>query len=219
VNRILIAAPGARPSSLVEQSLRVSSYPTEVVHDRAAATTRIREEAFDLFILDLEAHEDDWASTLRDMRAADPRLPIMLVAPRNGPGEKISILEREADESVTRPFGIEELLARVHARLRKPPRRRQRFLRTGAIALDLDTGRAERAGRPVELTAREASVLEVLMRHPHEVMSRERLLSQVWGYDYDPGSNVVAVYVGYLRTKLGEQTVETVRGVGYRLRA
>jgi DNA-binding response OmpR family regulator len=218
VNRILIAAPGTRPSSLVEQSLRVSSYPTEVVRDRTAATRLVREQPFDLVILDLEIHEDDWASTLRDMRAADPRLSVMLVTPRNGPPEKLRALEQEADEYLTRPFGIEELLARVHARLRKRPKRGHRFLRAGAIALDLDTGRADRAGQQADLTEREARLLEVLMRHPEEVMSRERLLSQVWGYDYDPGSNVVAVYVGYLRGKLGAETVETVRGAGYRLR-
>jgi DNA-binding response OmpR family regulator len=218
VNRILIAAPGVRPSSLVERSLRISSYPTEAVHDRSAAVRLVREEDFDLFILDLEAHEDNWESTLRDMRAADPRLQVILVTPRNGPGETVSALEREADECIYRPFGIEELLARVHARLRERPKPRQRFLRAGGIALDLDTGRAEREGQSVELTERETRLLEALMRHPGEVMSRERLLAHVWGYDYDPGSNIVAVYVGYLRGKLGGETVETVRGAGYRLR-
>jgi two-component system, OmpR family, copper resistance phosphate regulon response regulator CusR len=142
----------------------------------------------------------------------------MVLAPRNDDGEKVTALELEADELVTKPFGIEELLARVRARLREKGNRRQRFLRAGGIALDLETRRAEVQGRRVELTARELSLLEFLMRHPDEVLSRERLLSHAWGYDFDPGSNVVAVYVGYLRSKLGAERIETVRGAGYRLR-
>jgi DNA-binding response OmpR family regulator len=218
VDRILIAAPGPRPWSLLEQSLRASGYVTKVVHDRAAATKLVRDESFDLFVLDLELPANNWEATLRYLRAADPRLPVMVLAPRNDDGEKVTALELEADELVTKPFGIEELLARVRARLREKGNRRQRFLRAGGIALDLETRRAEVQGRRVELTARELSLLEFLMRHPDEVLSRERLLSHAWGYDFDPGSNIVAVYVGYLRSKLGAETIETVRGAGYRLR-
>jgi DNA-binding response OmpR family regulator len=218
MNRILIAAQGRRPSALLEQSLRASGYMTKVAPNQGAVTTLVRDEAFDMFILDLEAPAEGWASTLRRLRAADPRLPVMVLTPRNDTGEKISALEREADECVIKPFGVEELLARVRARLRQRRTPQRRFLRAGEIALDLDAGRVEVRGQPVELTAREVSLLEILMRHPDEVLSRERLLSHAWGYDYDPGSNVVAVYVGYLRGKLGAETIETVRGAGYRLR-
>jgi DNA-binding response OmpR family regulator len=218
MNRILIAAQGRRPSALLEQSLRASGYMTKVVRDRGAATKLVHDEVFDLFILDLDRPEKGWDSTLRELRAADPRLPFMVLTPMNGTGEKVSELEREADECVIKPFGIEELLARVRARLRERRAPQQRFLRAGGIALDLDAGRVEVRGEPVELTAREVSLLEILMRHPDEVLSRERLLSHAWGYDYDPGSNVVAVYVGYLRSKLGAEAIETVRGAGYRLR-
>jgi DNA-binding response OmpR family regulator len=219
MNRILIAAPGRRPSALLEQSLRASGYMTKVVRDRDVAAKLVRDEAFDLFILDLELPDKEWSSALRDLRAADPRLSLIVLSPRNDTGEKISALEREADECVIKPFGIEELLTRVRARLRERRAPKQRFLRTGEIALDLDARRVEVRGQSVELTARELSLLEILMRHPDEVLSRERLLSYAWGYDYDPGSNVVAVYVGYLRDKLGAEVIETVRGAGYRLRA
>jgi DNA-binding response OmpR family regulator len=218
MNRILIAAPGPRSSALLEQSLRASGYMTKVVRDRDAATKLVRDEAFDLFILDLELPNNGWDSALRDLRAADPRLPLVVLSPRNDTSKKISALEREADECVVKPFGIEELLTRVRARLRERRLPRQRFLRAGDIALDLDRRQVEVRGQPVELTARELSLLEILMRHPDEVLSRERLLAHAWGYDYDPGSNVVAVYIGYLRGKLGAETIETVRGVGYRLR-
>jgi DNA-binding response OmpR family regulator len=217
MERILIASRGSRLSSLVEQSLRAGGYLTKAVGDRAAATRLVRDGTFDLFILDLELPEKGWDSTLRDLRAADPRLQIMVLTPENRVGEWVTALEREADEFVPRPFGIEELLARVRARLRERSSPRKRFLRSGGITLDLDTRRVEVRGQPVELTAREFSLLEILMRHPDEVLSRERLLSRAWGYDHDPGSNVVAVYVRYLRNKLGAETIETVRGVGYRL--
>jgi DNA-binding response OmpR family regulator len=219
MDRVLIAAPGRRPSALLEQSLRASGYMTKVARDSDAATKLVRDDTFDLFILDLERPEKEWASTLRDLRAADPRLPFMVLTPRNDTGEKVSQLEREADECVIKPFGIEELLIRVRAQLRERRATRHRFLRAGDIALDLDRRQVEVRGQPVELTARELSLLEILMRHPDEVLSRERLLSHAWGYDYDPGSNVVAVYVGYLRGKLGAEAIETVRGAGYRLRA
>jgi two-component system, OmpR family, response regulator len=218
VNRILIAAPGPGPSSLLEQTLRASGYVTKLVRDAAVTSKLVRDEAFDLFILDVELPMKGWESTLRDLRAADPRLPVMVLIPRNHAGEKVTALEREADECVTKPFGIEEMLARVRGRLREKRTRRRRFLRAGGIALDLDTRRVEMRGQPVELTARELSLLEILMRHPDEVLSRERLLSHAWGNGYDPGSNLVAVYVGYLRRKLGEEAIETVRRAGYRLR-
>jgi DNA-binding response OmpR family regulator len=218
MDRILIAAQGRRPSALLEQTLRASGYMTKVVRDSRAVMKLVRDEAFDLFILDLERPERGWNSTLRDLRVADPRLQLIVLSPRNDTGEKISALEREADECVIKPFGIEELLIRVRARLRERLAPHRRFLRAGDIALDLDARRVEVRGQSVELTARELTLLEILMRHPDEVLSRERLLSYAWGYDYDPGSNVVAVYVGYLRSKLGPETIETVRGAGYRLR-
>ncbi len=118
---------------------------------------------------------------------------------------------------MTKPFRFEELLARVRARLRDERTVERTVLRAGSIVLDLRTRRASTHGRTVDLTAREFTMLEVLIRHAGQVLSREQLLSHVWGYDYDPGSNVVDVYVGYLRRKLGSNSIETVRGMGYRL--
>jgi len=126
-------------------------------------------------------------------------------------------LEGGADDYVTKPFRFEELLARVRARLRAERVSEPTVLRVGACALDLRTRRVIVDGRAVELTAREFALAETFFRHPGQVMSREQLLSHVWGYDYDPGSNVVDVYVRYLRKKLGEERISTVRGMGYRL--
>jgi two-component system, OmpR family, response regulator QseB len=215
MDRILIAPAGPRDVSLLERSLRAAGYVTKVAPEGPTATNLAREERFDLFILDVKGPSTGWDSALRDLRVADPGLPLMLLA---SPGETVTALEREADECVLKPFGIEELLTRVRGRLRRNGGRQRRFLRAGDIAFDLDSRRVEIRGQRVELTTRELSLLEALMRHPDEVVSRERLLSHAWGYDYDPGSNVVAVYVGYLRRKLGDGVIETVRGMGYRLR-
>jgi DNA-binding response OmpR family regulator len=220
VNRILIAAPGPAASFLLEKTLRASGYSTEVVRERAAATTLVRNEPFDLFMLELALPAEGWDATLRELRKADPGLPVMVLTSHID-DETVAAVQGEADEWVIKPFGIDELLTRVRARLRKRRAAQRKFLRAGEIAFDLESRRVEIKGQPVELTSRELSLLETLMRHPDEVVSRERLLSGAWGYDYDPGSNVVAVYVGYLRRKVdvpyGRRAIQTVRGVGYRL--
>jgi two-component system copper resistance phosphate regulon response regulator CusR len=124
-----------------------------------------------------------------------------------------------ADDYVTKPFRFEELLARIRVRLRGESGGEVTLLRAGDITLDLRTRRAAVGGRTVELTAREFALAETFLRHPDQVLSRQQLLSHVWGYDFDPESNIVDVYVRYLRRKLGEGVIETVRGMGYRLAA
>ena len=123
------------------------------------------------------------------------------------------------DDYVTKPFRFEELLARIRVRLRAEGTEETTLLRAGTLALDLRTRRATVHGRVIELTAPEFALAETLLRHPGHVLSREQLLSHVWGYDFDPGSNVVDVYIRYLRKKLGPDVIQTVRGMGYRLRA
>ena len=118
---------------------------------------------------------------------------------------------------MTKPFRFEELLARVRLRLRGEATAEATVLTVGEVALDLRSRRATHRSRTIDLTAREFALLETFLRHPGQVLSREQLLSRVWGYDFDPGSNVVDVYVRYLRKKLGDGVIETVRGMGYRL--
>jgi DNA-binding response OmpR family regulator len=144
-------------------------------------------------------------------------MPVIILTARDEVSDKVAGLEGGADDYVTKPFRFEELLARVRARLRDERTVERTVLRAGEIVLDLRTRRASTEGRTVDLTAREFTMLEVLIRHAGQVLSREQLLSHVWGYDYDPGSNVVDVYVGYPRKKLGQDSIETVRGMGYRL--
>jgi two-component system response regulator QseB len=219
MNRILIAEDEPRLSSFLEKGLKAAGYATTVVADGGAASLMARDEDFDLLILDIGLPGRDGFTVLREVRAASQKLPILILTARDELEDKVGGLEGGADDYLTKPFRFEELLARVRARLREDiPTTTSPVIRAGRIALDPRTRRVVVGGEDLELSAREYSMLELLMRHPGQVMSREQLLSGVWGYDFDPASNVVDVYVGYLRRKLGSETIETVRGAGYRLR-
>ena len=144
-------------------------------------------------------------------------MPVIILTARDDLTDKVEGLDAGASDYVTKPFKLEELLARVRVQLRDDRSAEPTVLEAGGITLDVRTRKAMVAGEVVDLTAREFTMLETFMRHAGQVLSREQLLAHVWGYDYDPGSNVVEVYVRYLRRKLGEDAIETVRGMGYRL--
>jgi DNA-binding response OmpR family regulator len=217
VNRILIAEDEPRLASFLEKGLRSNGFVTSVAEDGLKASSMARDDEFDLLVLDLGLPGKDGTEVLRELRASGQRMPVIILTARDDVSDKVGGLEGGADDYVTKPFRFEELLARVRARLRDERTVERTVLRAGKVVLDLRTRRAATDGRTVDLTAREFTMLEVLIRHAGQVLSREQLLSHVWGYDYDPGSNVVDVYIGYLRRKLGSNSIETVRGMGYRL--
>jgi DNA-binding response OmpR family regulator len=217
VNRILIAEDEPRLASFLEKGLRSNGFVTSVAGDGPKASMMARDDDFDLLVLDLGLPGKDGTEVLRELRASGQRMPVIILTARDDVSDKVGGLEGGADDYVTKPFRFEELLARVRARLRDERTVERTVLRAGSVVLDLRTRRAATDGRTVDLTAREFTMLEVLIRHAGQVLSREQLLSHVWGYDYDPGSNVVDVYIGYLRRKLGSDSIETVRGMGYRL--
>jgi DNA-binding response OmpR family regulator len=220
VSRILIAEDEARLASFLEKGLRASGFVTTVVTDGEAAESRARDSDFDLLILDLSLPKKDGLEVLRDLRRAGQNLPVIVLTARGDPHDRVEGLESGADDYLPKPFHFEELVARIRVQLRGgDPSAEQTQLRVGDLALDLRTRWASVAGVTVELSAREFELLRTFLQHPNQVLSREQLLARVWGYDYDPGSNVVDVYVGYLRKKLGAPKFETVRGVGYRFRA
>jgi two-component system response regulator QseB len=217
MNRILIAEDEPRLASFLQKGLRSNGFVTTVAEDGAKASLLARDDEFDLLVLDLGLPGKHGSEVLRELRSSGQRMPVIILTARDDVSDKVAGLERGADDYVTKPFRFEELLARVRARLRDERTVERTVLRAGEIVLDLRTRRAATEGRTVDLTAREFTMLEVLIRHAGQVLSREQLLSHVWGYDYDPGSNVVDVYVGYLRKKLAPESIETVRGMGYRL--
>ena len=144
-------------------------------------------------------------------------MPVIVLTARDDLNDKVEGLDAGASDYVTKPFKLEELLARVRVQLRDERSAEPTVLEAGGITLDVRTRKAMVSGEVVDLTAREFTMLETFMGHAGQVLSREQLLAHVWGYDYDPGSNVVEVYIRYLRRKLGEDAIETVRGMGYRL--
>jgi DNA-binding response OmpR family regulator len=220
VTRILVVEDEARLASFLEKGLRSSGFTTTVVGDGRSATVLARDEDFDLMILDLGLPGKDGLQVLRELREDGQRLPVIVLTARSDPHERVTGLETGADDYLGKPFHFEELVARIRARLREGGSGdEQAQLRAGDVSLDLRTRWASIAGETIELSAREFELLRTFLEHRNQVLSREQLLSGVWGYDYDPGSNVVDVYVGYLRKKLGSERFETVRGVGYRFRA
>ncbi|MBB4660867.1 response regulator transcription factor [Conexibacter arvalis] len=214
MTRILIAEDEERLAAFLEKGLKANGFATTVVGDGDAASALAHESEFDLLVLDLGLPGKDGMDVLRELRARGSRLPVVILSARD---ETVEGLELGADDYMTKPFRFDELLARIRVRLREEPSGADLLLRCGDLSLDLRTRMAAVGGRTVELSAREFTMLEVFLRHPGQVMSREQLLSHVWGYFYDPGSNVVDVYVGYLRRKLGRDRIRTVRGMGYAL--
>ena len=219
MKRVLIVEDEPRLASFLEKGLAANGFTTFAVQDGAVASMVARDEEFDLMILDLGLPGMDGFRVLEEVRSRGQKLPVIVLTARDDVDDKVRGLDAGADDYVTKPFKFEELLARIRARLRADRPEEEVELRAGPITLDPRSRRADVDGEQVELSTREFALLETFMRHPGQVLSREQLLSRVWGYDFDPGSNIVDVYVGYLRRKVGGETIETVRGAGYRFDA
>jgi DNA-binding response OmpR family regulator len=217
VTRILIVEDEPRIASFLEKGLRAQGFATELAQDVSEALARVRTGP-DLVVLDRGLPDGDGLQVLAELRRSERHIPVIVLTARDAVADTVAALDQGADDYMTKPFSFEELLARVRARLRteRAPAATT-VVEVAGAALDLRTRRVRVDGRDVDLSAREFALAEVLFRHPGQVLSRSQLLDQVWGYDYDPGSNVVEVYVGYLRKKLGRDRIESVRGMGYRL--
>jgi len=219
VARILIVEDEARISAFVAKGLDADGFTTTVVADGVSGLDLALSGDFDLAVLDINLPGLDGFTVLEQLRASGSTMPVIVLTARDSVTDTVSALEGGADDYVAKPFRFAELLARVRLRLRQSGEQqgpRDDVLEAGPFRLDLRTRRASRNGREVELSARELKLAEIFLRNPGLVLSREQLLSHVWGYDFDPGSNVVDVYVGYLRKKLGAEAISTVRGLGYR---
>jgi DNA-binding response OmpR family regulator len=221
MHRILIAEDEPRIAAFLEKGLRSHGFTTSTANDADEALLLAQGGEFDLLILDLGLPGKDGLQILEALRGQGESFPIIILTARDDIQTKVAGFEGGADDYVTKPFRFEELLARVRARLRTSHAggaKEEMELQVSDVVLDLRTRKAKVGDRWIELPAREFTLAEMFFRHPGQVLSREQLLDRVWGYDYDPGSNIVDVYVGYLRKKLGSDLIETVRGMGYRLR-
>ncbi|MBE7384541.1 MAG: response regulator transcription factor [Leptolyngbya sp. SIO1E4] len=220
--RILVIEDDSRIATFIQKALNAEDFTAEIAPSGHAALTKALGGNFDLLILELDLPDQDGLQVIEALRGQGETVPIIILTARDDIHDKVAGLERGADDYMTKPFRFEELLARTKARLRRPPHIAtapyEKALCVANVELNLRTRRVRVGNRVISLPAREFTLAETFLRHPGQVLSREQLLDRIWGYDYSPGSNVVDVYVGYLRKKLGRGLIETVRGMGYRLR-
>ena len=218
MTRILIVEDEPRIAAFLQKGFAAEGFVTEVAQDVAEALARVRTGP-DLVVLDRGLPDGDGLEVLRELRRTERSLPVIVLTARDAVADTVAGLDQGADDYMTKPFSFEELLARVRARLRDRPTDRPApdRLSYGGLSLDLDTRCAVVEGRQIELSAREFAMARTFLENPGQVLTRDQLLTKVWGYDFTGSSNVVDVYVRHLRTKLGAERIVTVRGAGYRL--
>ena len=221
--RILVVEDDRKVASFIRKGLEEEGHAVEVAGDGAAAIERATDGApWDLVVLDVMLPKGDGFHVLKEVRRQGLRMPVLMLTARDAVGDKVTGLDLGADDYLSKPFAFEEFLARVRALLRRGGGRPAPVLRLADLTLDPATREVRRGARRVELTAREHTLLEYFLRNAGRVLTRPMLAQHVWGLDFDPESNVVDVYVGYLRRRIegsGERRLlHTVRGVGYVLK-
>ncbi len=218
-SRLLVVEDDIPLAHLLRQQLETKSYVVSVVHDGEAAEQIIQDGKFDLIILDLNLPKLDGVSLLRRVRPTQPRLPVLVLTARSRVQDRALSLDTGADDCMVKPFSFVELHARVRALLRRNTGPISRVSQVADLTLDREQRTVQRNGRRIELTVREFDVLEFLMRNAGRPVSRGSLMEEVWNMPFDPSTNVVDVYVKYVRDKVdldGEtKLIRTMRGVGY----
>ena len=223
MKQILIVEDETRIAAFIAKGLKAKGYSATIAEDANTAMDMPFNYEFDLALLDLSLPGQDGLEVLEAWRGQGIDFPVIILTARDDVMDKVAGLKGGADDYMTKPFSFAELLARIEVRLKNShdSQRKQNKMqiKQGNMTLDLRTRKVIVGDKEIELPAREFTMVEVFFRHPGQVMTRQQLLDLVWGYDYDPGSNIVDVYVGYLRKKLGSDAIETVRSIGYRLKA
>ncbi len=220
--RVLVVDDDPAVSGALNRALRLEGYEVSVALDGKVALEEIAIRPPDAVILDIGLPTVDGLDVCRRLRTADNDTPVLMLTARDAIDDRVQGLDAGADDYLVKPFALAELLARLRALLRRRPEDSDEILRFADLSLDPITREARRGDRIFTLTRIEFDLLELLLRHPRQVLTRELILDRVWGYTFDSGTNSLAVYVGYLRRKTeagGEpRLIHTARGVGYVLR-
>jgi DNA-binding response OmpR family regulator len=219
---VLVVEDDARMAELLRRGLQEEGYAVDAVSTGEEGVWLGTENDYDAVVLDVMLPDGDGFEVCRRLRQADRWAPVMMLTARDAVPDRVAGLDAGADDYLTKPFSFQELFARVRALVRRGVGERPAVLEVGDLRLDPATRRVHRGDEELSLTAKEAALLEYFLRHPGEVLTRAQIIEHVWDFAYDGGSNVVDVYVRYLREKVdrpfGHRSIETVRGAGYRLR-
>ncbi|MEM7028101.1 MAG: response regulator transcription factor [Chloroflexota bacterium] len=224
IEQILVVEDEADIARIIERRLRQEGYKVDIVSDGETALRRIYEESPSLVIMDITLPGIDGLTVTRELRAADVDVPIIMVTAKDAIPDRVSGLDAGADDYLVKPFNNDELMAHVRALLRRGAALKKAEPYVYAdLTLDPASRLAYRGERQIQFTAKEYDLLEFFMRHPNQVLTRDQIFDQIWGYDFGGESNIIEVYIRYLRSKLEEdkepRLIHTVRGVGYVLRS
>jgi heavy metal response regulator len=221
--RILVVEDERRIAAFVKRGLEEECYAVDVAYDGEEALDWAAVVDYDLIVLDVLLPKKDGVQVCRELRLQGQQVPVLMLTARDAVEDRVRGLDSGADDYLVKPFAFQELLARMRALLRRGGEVKSTRLQVGDLVLDTVTHRADRGGRVIELTAREYALLEFLMRHPGQALSRTQIAEHVWNYDFFSTSNVVDVYIRYLRRKIDQgfeiKLIKTVRGVGYKIEA
>ncbi len=221
--RVLVVEDDSRIAGFLEQGLSEAGYAVDVARDGEEGAAYALASVYDVIVLDIMLPKEDGMALLRELRARGVRVPVLVLTARDALDDRVMGLDSGADDYLVKPFAFPELLARLRALLRRPPMQAGAVLRVGDLELDVARREVRRGDRLVDLSPREFSLLEYMMRHPDQVLTRTQIAEHIWNFDFYGTSNVVDVYVGYLRRKIaggdGRPLIHTVRGVGYRMSA
>jgi two-component system OmpR family response regulator len=219
--RVLVVEDDVKMAAVIRRGLAVDGNAADLVSSGEDALIRAGATHYDVVILDVMLPGQNGFETCRSLRGAEIWSSVLMLTARDGVEDRVRGLDSGADDYLVKPFSLAELLARVRALVRRGPVERPVVLEAGDLRLDPATHRVWRSGTAIDLSRREFALLEAFMRRPNEILSRFELLERAWSYDYENRSNVIEVYVRYLREKIdrpfGRETLQTVRGVGYRL--
>lgn len=221
--RVLVIEDEKKVANIIKKELESQSYEVDVVYDGATGYQFAQKEGYDLILLDIALPRKDGYSILKDLRDKKISTPILVVTAKTAVEERVTGLDSGADDYITKPFAVEELLARVRSLIRRSGEEKSTILKIEDLELNMITHKAKRGDKDVDLTVREYQLLEYLMKNKNKICSRTTIAEHIWNYNFDTGTNIIDVYINHLRQKIDygfpKRLIEPIRGIGYRIKS